>query len=264
MPERAWSRPELFVCWARGHAAPGAHIDPLDGRHDALARPTDDDRRLVRCLRCDTWMVADAPPAADSRRVDDVAELPRPRRGRALRQAVVLRIIAIDRTCHALAFGAVGIAALAIRWRLGSIHTWAQHMLATLKQADAGHGGLDSHSVVAGLVTHIANLQPHSLLVLAVFALAYAAVSIAEAVGLWLEKRWAEYLTALATAAFLPIEVHELIEKVTFLRVATLVINLAILVWIVWAKHLFGIGGPLPEPETLPLTPLPDIAPAPA
>ena len=64
-----------------------------------------------------------------------------------------------------------------------------------------------------------------------------------EAVGLWYEQRWAEYLTALATAGFLPFEVHELTNRVSVLRVSALVINLAVLVYLVWRKHLFGIGG---------------------
>ena len=157
---------------------------------------------------------------------------------------------------------AVGVAALAVRWDLGGIHTWAENMLRTLTQAGAGRGGLDSHSLLAGLLTHVANLRPHSLLVLALFAFGYAAISILEAIGLWLERRWAEYLTAVATAVFLPVEIRELAERVTFLRVAAFVINLAILVWIVWAKHLFGIGGPQPEPDVLDLEPLPDLAPA--
>jgi len=254
-------RHELFVCWARGHEMPGADIEPLDARHTALARPTTDGRRLVHCLRCDTWMVRSAPPPDCARQVDDATALARPRRGRALRQALILRLIAIDRTFHAIAFAAVGIAALAVRWDLAAIRSWADSTLRTLSQAKAGHGGLDSHSFFAGLLTHVANLRPHSLLVLALFSFGYAAVSIAEAIGLWRERRWAEYLTAVATAAFLPIEIHELIKKITFIRVGALVINVAILVWIVRAKHLFGIGGPVPEPETLELEPLPDTAP---
>ncbi|HEY3833543.1 MAG TPA: DUF2127 domain-containing protein [Acidimicrobiia bacterium] len=255
-------RPELLVCWVRDHATPGASIDPLDDGHVLVARHTADGRRFVRCLRCDTWMVVAAPEPGTTMRVEDVAELERPRRGRALRQAVVIRVIAVDRTFHALASLAVGIAALAVRWDLSGIHAWAEHTLNTLTQAANGHGGLDSHSLLAGLLTHVANLRPHSLLVLALFALGYAAISILEAIGLWLERRWAEYLTAVATAVFLPIEIRELAERVTFLRVAAFVINLAILVWIVWAKHLFGIGGPPPEPEVLELDPLPELAPA--
>ena len=75
-------RPELLVCWVRDHATPGATIEPLDARHVMVARHTADGRRFVRCLRCDTWMVVAAPEPGTTMRVDDVAELARPRRGR--------------------------------------------------------------------------------------------------------------------------------------------------------------------------------------
>ncbi len=71
----------------------------------------------------------------------------------------------------------------------------------------------------------------------------YAVVESTEAVGLWHEKRWAEYLTVVATAGFLPFEILELLDRVTVLRVGALVVNLAVLVYLVWAKHLFGLRG---------------------
>jgi uncharacterized membrane protein (DUF2068 family) len=74
-------------------------------------------------------------------------------------------------------------------------------------------------------------------------AIVYSVVEGVEAVGLWLEKRWAEYLTAVATAGFLPFEVHELTKRVTVLRVTALVVNVAILVWLVRRKRLFGVRG---------------------
>ena len=49
-----------------------------------------------------------------------------------------------------------------------------------------------------------------------------------EAVGLWLQKRWAEYLTLISTSALLPLEVYELDhERVTVLKVIALVVNIA-------------------------------------
>ena len=59
----------------------------------------------------------------------------------------------------------------------------------------------------------------------------------------WRERRWAEYLTAVATAGLLPFEIRELLERATVFRVGALTVNLAILIWLVWAKHLFGVRG---------------------
>ena len=64
-----------------------------------------------------------------------------------------------------------------------------------------------------------------------------------EAIGLWLGQRWAEYLTFVATVVFVPYEIYELTKSVTALKVLTLVINLAIAVYLLFAKRLFGLRG---------------------
>jgi uncharacterized membrane protein (DUF2068 family) len=74
-------------------------------------------------------------------------------------------------------------------------------------------------------------------------AVAYAVLEGVEAWGLWHERRWADYLTVVATVGFLPLELHELTERVTVFRVVFLALNVAVLVWLVWAKHLFGLRG---------------------
>jgi uncharacterized membrane protein (DUF2068 family) len=89
----------------------------------------------------------------------------------------------------------------------------------------------------------VSHLTRHGLLIVFFTATAYAVVEGVEAVGLWRQRRWAEYLTALATAGFLPLEIHELVRKVTPTRIVALVVNLAVLVYLVYAKRLFGVRG---------------------
>ena len=67
--------------------------------------------------------------------------------------------------------------------------------------------------------------------------------SHATSIGLWYQRRWAEYLTFIATALFLPLEFFELTRRVSALRLVALVINLAIVAYLVWAKRLFGVRG---------------------
>ena len=69
----------------------------------------------------------------------------------------------------------------------------------------------------------VAAWRHDTIRLLLVVAVAYAVVEGTEAVGLWFEKRWAEYLTVLATAGFLPLELHELTVRVTVLRVLALI-----------------------------------------
>lgn len=65
-------------------------------------------------------------------------------------------------------------------------------------------------------------------------AFCYAAVCIAEGVGLYLEKVWGELLTLMITASFLPFEIHELFRRVTSIRVGVLAINLVVLGYLMY------------------------------
>lgn len=55
-----------------------------------------------------------------------------------------------------------------------------------------------------------------------------------EGVGLLLRRRWAEYLTVIATGLLLPLEVYEIIQKPSALRVAILLVNLVILGYLIF------------------------------
>jgi uncharacterized membrane protein (DUF2068 family) len=55
----------------------------------------------------------------------------------------------------------------------------------------------------------------------------------AEGIGLLLRRRWAEYLTVVATALLMPLEVYEIAQKPNALRVAVLVVNFAILIYVI-------------------------------
>jgi uncharacterized membrane protein (DUF2068 family) len=79
----------------------------------------------------------------------------------------------------------------------------------------------------AGLV------NDHMLWRISIFLFCYAALGVLEGVGLILEKVWAEYFTAIITASFLPLEIFELVHRVTWIRVGFLVVNLAVLAYLV-------------------------------
>jgi uncharacterized membrane protein (DUF2068 family) len=50
--------------------------------------------------------------------------------------------------------------------------------------------------------------------------------------GLWREKRWAEYLTVIVTASLIPLEIWEIIRHLTWLKVAALALNIAIVLYL--------------------------------
>ena len=65
-------------------------------------------------------------------------------------------------------------------------------------------------------------------------AFCYAGVGILEGIGLYLEKAWAEYLTLIITASFLPFEIHEIMRRLTWTRIMLLVVNVLVLLYLLW------------------------------
>jgi uncharacterized membrane protein (DUF2068 family) len=72
------------------------------------------------------------------------------------------------------------------------------------------------------------------LMALAGFAALYAALRFVEAYGLWYERRWAEWLAALSGGVYLPIEIYEIVHRVTWIKCAALLINLIVVAYMVW------------------------------
>jgi uncharacterized membrane protein (DUF2068 family) len=114
-----------------------------------------------------------------------------------------------------------------------------------LKDMQGGLGGPvndTSHGVLHDLQRLFA-VRTSNLYLIGAGVAAYAALEGTEAVGLWLGKRWAEYLTFLATVIFVPYEVYELTKSISALKIVTLLLNLAIVAYLVVAKRLFGVRG---------------------
>ncbi len=80
----------------------------------------------------------------------------------------------------------------------------------------------------------VAEASDSQIMVVAVFFAFYAFVRFAEAYGLWFERRWAEWLAALSGGIYVPIEIYELFRRVTWIKVAALIINLAIVAYMAW------------------------------
>lgn len=74
----------------------------------------------------------------------------------------------------------------------------------------------------------------HRLKLISLGTFAYSVVALTEGVGLVLEKVWAEYLTLILTISFLPWELYELIRRPSWFRLGLLVINLAVLAYLLW------------------------------
>jgi uncharacterized membrane protein (DUF2068 family) len=76
-------------------------------------------------------------------------------------------------------------------------------------------------------------MGPTRIAALGVGAFLYAALFLVEGTGLWRQRRWAEYLTVVATASFIPFEIYEVVRRITITRMVALVLNIAILVYLI-------------------------------
>ncbi len=66
------------------------------------------------------------------------------------------------------------------------------------------------------------------------FALIYAAVRWVEAVGLWLEKRWAEWFAVASGAIYVPAEVYEIAHGPNWTKIVLLVANVCIVAYLTY------------------------------
>jgi uncharacterized membrane protein (DUF2068 family) len=82
-------------------------------------------------------------------------------------------------------------------------------------------------------LTKLELLSPKTLKELSIGSLFYAAIVLTEGTGLALRKPWAEYFTIIVTASFLPLEIYEIIHRVTPTKIIVLIINLAIIVYLI-------------------------------
>lgn len=85
------------------------------------------------------------------------------------------------------------------------------------------------HSILAKAL----NISPKQLKLISAGTFLYAAMFLTEGTGLLLRKRWAEYFTTISTGLFIPLEVYELVKHVTPLKALLLIVNVAILVYLI-------------------------------
>jgi uncharacterized membrane protein (DUF2068 family) len=143
---------------------------------------------------------------------------PKPRFG-------VLRLIALYKLVKVLLLLAVAYGELRLR----------DASLATklLSWAQARPYGLE-HRIMTQLLEWFSGLSVSRALEVRLITLAYASLFALEGVGLWMQKRWAEWLTTIITASLIPLEAWEIYLRPTIGKVLILLANAAIVAYLVW------------------------------
>ena len=134
-----------------------------------------------------------------------------------------LLLIAAFKLAQALLFLAIGVGA----------HRLLHQDIADELTALADHLRFNPEVRIVHFVLDEASLLNDPLLRrIGLAAFCYAGLGLAEAIGLYLEKAWGEYLTLFITASFLPWEVLEIIRRLTWIRTSLLTINILVFVYL--------------------------------
>jgi uncharacterized membrane protein (DUF2068 family) len=229
-----WS---LFGCARKGHVTYAPDEPEL---RDRLMTPTAGGIAW-RCLRCGTFVTHGL--HRTEHRTGPAATAPLPRRGKELRDELILRVFAVERFIRFVVFAAAAYGVWRFKYDRGHIQQAFNHDLPAIRLLYQDLGFNFDHSKLIGLIQHSFTLNARTLTYLAIGLVIYSLIELAEGVGLWLGQRWGEYFAMVATSIFLPYEVYDLTVKVTWLRVGALVINLLLVVYLVWSKRLFGVRG---------------------
>jgi uncharacterized membrane protein (DUF2068 family) len=233
----------LRRCGSRGHVI--ATID--DSLQQQLSATTGTGQLLRRCIRCGDLVPLDNSAIAleigSAQQPAKWGEVPLPLRGSHGRKFALLRVLSVERVIRALGL----LLAAAAAFDLAANHDIA---LAKFQQIVAAAGPLAQQLGI--------DLEHFHLLTKAESALAlsdniyvyvgsgltlYALLQLVEAFGLWRGRRWAEYLTVVATTLFVPLELYELINHPTVFKGVLLFLNLVAVGYLLWKGRLFGIRG---------------------
>jgi uncharacterized membrane protein (DUF2068 family) len=190
-----------------------------------------------RCLRCGTYVLGE--PHGEG----PADEAPVLLRGKALRSAFILRALAIERWVR----GVILLLLAAAVFKLKSTHVSVKELfdrdLSSLKPFFKQIHFNVSDSATINSIEKILNAKSSTLNLIASGILIYGLLQLLEGVGLWSLKRWGEYVAVVGTTLFIPLEVYEITEKISWLKIVVLAVNVLAVLYLLLSKRLFGLRG---------------------
>lgn len=137
----------------------------------------------------------------------------------------LVRLIALFKLLKAVLLIAVGLGALKLLHK--DIASVLVHWVAML--------GLDpGNQYVNSVLQKAGNLTPNKIKGLGVGSFIYAGLFLTEGIGLWLVKLWAEWFTVIITSSLVPVEVYEIYRHPTAIKLLVLIINLAVVAYLLY------------------------------
>ncbi len=190
-----------------------------------------------QCLRCGSYVRGEpllSGPAATAPVVP---------RGKEVRSRLILRLFAVERFLRAIVIGTAAVGLWQFRHSQTSVEKSFDRELPALRGLFRQLGYNIDNSKLVGLLHHALTLSSKTLTLLAIGLALYAIIEIVEGVGLWLARRWGEYFAMVATSLGLPLEIYDLTRRITVLALVVFAINLALVLYLVITKRLFGVRG---------------------
>jgi uncharacterized membrane protein (DUF2068 family) len=137
----------------------------------------------------------------------------------------LLRLIALFKLLKAALLIAVAVGALKLLHKdvAGAVEHWVE-----LLKLDPNNHYIDT------ALEKASNITPDKIKELGLGSMIYAGLFLTEGIGLWFEKRWAEWLTVIITSSLIPIEIYEIYRHPTPVEIAVLLINIAIVAYLVY------------------------------
>jgi uncharacterized membrane protein (DUF2068 family) len=137
----------------------------------------------------------------------------------------ILRLIALFKLLKAIALIAIGVGALKLLHR--DVFLTLEHWIV--------RSGLDpGNRWVERGIEKASNLSHAKVRGLGIVSFIYAGLFLTEGIGLWLMKRWAEWFTIIITSSLVPVEIYELYRHPTAAKVLVLIINIAVVVYLIY------------------------------
>jgi uncharacterized membrane protein (DUF2068 family) len=137
----------------------------------------------------------------------------------------LLRMIAVFKFFKALMLIALGAGAFKFLHKdvAGIVEHWARAL-----RLDPANRFVDAALAKAS------HLRPEQIKELGLGSFLYAALFLVEGTGLWLEKRWGEWVTVIITSSLVPVEIYETYRHPSAVKVAVLVINVGIVGYLIY------------------------------
>lgn len=164
-------------------------------------------------------------------------------RGKALKDATILRLLAAERMFRALFLALAAYGVFRFAADKASLQRTLNADLPLLQPLEDRLGINFANTTPMRFLDKLLAYSHHTLIWVVIALTAYAALELLEGIGLWSLKRWGEYVGAVGTSVLLPLEIYDIVDKTTVLRIVLFLINVAAVVYLVWTKRLFGVRG---------------------